>query len=256
MKISKDKAFSIIESLLFMSPEPRAFSDFETLFEGELSPQEIKQCLEELKSSYEQENRGLYLEKVGKGWQLRTKPENKEHLLKIKPKSIFRLSRPSLETLSIIAFEQPCTKMEIDEIRGVESGHLLRNLIEKGLIQMAGKSDLPGKASLYKTSSKFLEIFGLNKLKELPSLEEIEELLSDEKSKDRENLQSASEEFDKTDIKIPYEQDEKENKRIKDSLKSLPSTVEFLEKEKKEKAESPTPPLEETHKKSNPDKEK
>lgn len=233
MKISKEKAFSIMESFLFMSHEPRSFSDFKILFEGEASSEEIKTLIEDLKTSYNKKNRGLYLEKVSKGWQLRTKAENKNHLLKIKPQSVFRLSRPSLEVLSIIAFEQPCTKMEIDEIRGVESGHLLRTLIEKELICLSGKSDLPGKASLYKTSSKFLETFGFESLKDLPSQEEIEELLGDTKDeKNKENLQSVSKKLFQTDLKIPYKQDEQENKKIKDTLNSLPSTVEFLEKDK------------------------
>ena len=89
MKISKEKVFSIMESLLFMSHEPRPFSDFETLFKGEISSEEIKTLIEEFKDSYNKENRGLYLEKAAKGWQLRTKPENKDHLLKIKPKKHF-----------------------------------------------------------------------------------------------------------------------------------------------------------------------
>ena len=238
MKISKEKAFSIMESLLFMSSEPRPFSDFEALFEGEISSQELKTLIEEFKDSYNKKDRGLHLKKIGKGWQLRTKTENKDHLLKIKAQSLFRLSRPSLEVLSIIAFEQPCTKMEIDEIRGVESGHLLRTLVEKELISLSGKSDLPGKASLYKTSHKFLETFGLENLTELPSQEEIEELLANTKEKNKEDLQSISQEFVQTNIKIPYHQDERENKKIKDSLKSLPDTVEFLEKEKLEKTQA------------------
>ena len=77
----------------------------------------------------------------------------------------FRLSGPSLEALSIIAYSQPCPKQEIDQVRGVDSGHLLRTLMEKELVVFAGKSDLPGKPSLYKTSQKFLEVFGFNKFK-------------------------------------------------------------------------------------------
>ena len=237
MKISKEKAFSIMESLLFMSPEPRSFSDFETLFENEISSKELKSLMEEFQNSYNKKDRGLYLQKVSKGWQLRTKIENKDYLLKIKAQKVFRLSGPSLEALSIIAFEQPCTKIEIDEIRGVESGHLLRTLIEKNLICLAGKSDLPGKASLYKTSTYFLEVFGFESLKDLPSQEEIEELLPSTTEQDKEDLQSVSKELIQTDVKISYKQDEQENKRIKDTLNSLPSTVEFLEQEKKKKQE-------------------
>ncbi len=233
MKISKEKAFSVMESLLFMSHEPRSFSDFQNVFEGKISSEELKSLIEEFKDSYNREERGLQLEKINKGWQLRTKVENKDYLLKIKPQNTFRLSRPSLEALAIIAFEQPCSKIKIDEIRGVDSGHLLKTLIEKELICPAGKSDFPGKPLLYKTSRKFLETFGFESLKDLPSQEEIEELFRDKKPIEKEeDLQSVSKGFFQTDIKIPYKEDEKENKKIKNTLKSLPSTVEFLEKNK------------------------
>ena len=123
--------------------------------------------------------------------------------------------------------------MQVDEIRGVDSGRLLRNLIEKELICLSGKSDLPGKPSLYKTSQKFLQVFGLDSLRDLPSQEEIQELLTDIKSE--ENLHSVSEKLASSeDNSTNYEEDEKENKRIKDVLKSLPLSVEFLEEEKKQ----------------------
>ncbi len=247
MKISKDQAFSIMESFLFMSHEPRPFSDFTALFEGEASPEELRGLIGEFQSACRKKDRGLYLEKARGGWQLRTKPENKDYLLKIKPRAVFRLSRPSLEALSIIAFEQPCSKMEIDEIRGAESGHLLRTLIEKELIYISGKSDLPGKASLYKTSGRFLEIFGLDSLKDLPSLKEIEELLPKTQDKNTGDLHSVSQDLSQASLSIPYQKDERENKKIKDSLKSFPATVEFLEREREENPDgqpAPFPPEE------------
>ncbi|MCY4320784.1 MAG: SMC-Scp complex subunit ScpB, partial [Bdellovibrionaceae bacterium] len=183
MVLSKEKVFSIMESLLFMSPEPRPFSDFLTLFKDQFSSKEIKELLSEFKEEYNKKpSSGLIVEKVASGWQMRTKIENKEYLLKIKPPNVFRLSRPSLEVLAIIAFEQPCTKLKVDEIRGVDSGHLLRTLIEKELICLSGKSDLPGKPSLYRTSQKFLQVFGLDNLKDLPSQDEIKELFTDIKT--------------------------------------------------------------------------
>ena len=231
MNLSKEKVFSIMESFLFMSPEPRSISDFSALFKEELSLKEIKELLKEFQNSYNKPERGVLVENISQGWQMRTKQENTAHLLKIKPSGLFRLSRPSLEVLAIVAYEQPCAKAQIDEIRGVESGHLLRSLIEKELIYLSGKSDLPGKASLYKTSQKFLQVFGLDSLKDLPSQEEIQDLLSDTKTE--ENLQSVSQELmSKEDTINKQEKDEKENKRIRDVLKSLPSTVNFLEEEK------------------------
>ena len=217
-----------------MSSEPRPLSDFLSLFKAEFSSKEVNELLQEFQDRYNsQADRGVVVEQVAKGWQMRTKKENKEHLLKVKAPSVFRLSRPSLEVLAIIAFEQPCTKIQIDEIRGVESGHLLRSLIEKELIYLSGKSDLPGKPSLYKTSQRFLQVFGLDNLKDLPSQEEIQELLTDIKPQKEESLHSVSSQLvsDERDNK-KYEEDEKENKRIKDVLKSLPSSVKFLEEEK------------------------
>ena len=222
-----------MESLLFMSPDPRPFSDFVTLFKNDFSSQEIKELLQEFQNQYNSKlERGIVIEKVSKGWQMRTKLENKDYLLKIKPPSVFRLSRPSLEVLAIIAFEQPCSKLQVDEIRGVESGHLLRNLIEKDLIYLSGKSDLPGKASLYKTSQKFLQVFGLDSLKDLPSQQEIQELLADVKTE--ESLESVSEELVSNESSGSYEKDEKENKRIKDVIKGLPSSVQFLDEKKEQ----------------------
>ena len=236
MSLSRQKALSIMESLLFLSPDPRPLSDFEALFKGELSSKEIEGLLKDLEHSYNIEERGLCLEKASKGWQLRTKAENKPYLVKIKATQVFRLSKPSLEALAIVAFEQPCSKMRLDEIRGVDSGHLLRNLIEKELVCWAGQSDLPGKPSLYKTTKKFLETFGLETLEELPSEKELEELLAhDVGKKEKLSLQSVSGEFESSPQSQTVNsaiEDEKETKRIKDVLKSFPASVSFLEKEK------------------------
>ena len=231
MSLSKNKVFSIMESLLFMSSDPRPLSDFENLFKGLLPSKEIQQFLLELQKSYKQENRGIILKKVSKGWQLRTKIENKEYLLKLKAPKVFRLSRPSLEVLSIIAFEQPCAKMQVDEIRGVDSGHLLRNLLDKELICMAGQSDLPGKPFLYKTSQKFLEIFGLKHLKDLPSIKDLEELFEKEgPSVNKKSLETVSTDLPPAKVHS-YLEDEKENKKIKEVLKSFSLNVEFLDKD-------------------------
>ena len=235
MSLSKEKIFSIMESFLFVSSEPRSFSEFEKLFRDELSRQEIKAHLEELKESYKKAERGMILENVAKGWQLRTKLENKEHLLKVRPRPVFRLSKPSLEVLAIVTFEQPCTKIHIDEIRGVDSGHLLRNLLEKKLISWAGQSDLPGKPCLYKTSPLFLETFGLESLKALPSEKELEELFAGEhEDKEPESLKSVVEDLDKKALKNKSLssdlEDEKEGKRIKSLLKNFPVKIDFLNK--------------------------
>lgn len=232
MDISKDKIFSVIESFLFMSNEPQAQSNLEKLFENKISHQELSKLMEELSSLYKQKQRGLSLKKTSKGWQLQTKLENKNYLLRMKPQDKFRLSRPSLEVLSIIAFEQPCTKMDIDNIRGVESGHLLRTLMEKELLYLSKKSSLPGQASFYKTTHKFLEIFGFESLEDLPSQKELEDLLP-QQATETASFNSITQEFFDEKIQIPYEQDHIENKQIKEDLKKLPSTISFLKKQDK-----------------------
>ena len=243
MNLSKERVFSIIESFLFVSPEPRSFSEFENLFKEELSRQQIKSHLEELSESYKKQDRGLVLKKAGKGWQIRTKLENKNYLLRVRPSPVFRLSKPSLETLAILAFEQPCTKIKVDEIRGVDSGHLLRNLLEKKLICWAGQSDLPGKPYLYKTTNLFLETFGLESLKALPSEKELEELFRDSNEKQEpESLKSVVEKLDQKALKNKNSQkelveDEKESKKIKSLLKSFPSNVDFLKRNKEKEQE-------------------
>lgn len=232
MSLKKEKILSILESLLFAHSDPVPLSDMESVFEGQLSKADIKSYLEELTQLYKEKSRGIELVKINSNFQLRTKPENKESLLKSLKSRPFRLSGPSLETLAIIAYSQPCTKLDITEIRGVESSHLLKTLMEKGLIQFTGKSDLPGKPSLYKTTQKFLETFNLESLKDLPSKDEIATLLPQNISQDKkETLSDMTENLSADHLQIPYEKDEEANQKLKESLKSIPTTIDFLDKE-------------------------
>lgn len=115
------------------------------------------------------------LEEVAGGFQIRTKPDNQKYLQRTVKGRPFRLSGPALEVLAIVAYKQPCTKAMVDEIRGVESGHLMRGLLDRGLMHFAGKSELPGRPMFYETTRKFLEIFSLRNINELPSLNEIDQ---------------------------------------------------------------------------------
>ena len=232
MSLKKEKIFSVIESLLFAHSDPVSLSDLEAVFKNELSKEEIKTYLKELEASYKEEVRGIEIVTLKNSFQLRTKIENKDHLLKSLKTRPFRLSAPALETLAIIAYSQPCTKLHVAEIRGVECSHLLKTLMEKGLIQFAGKSSLPGKPSLYKTTQKFLETFSFESLKDLPSEEEIATLLPQAPQLNKkETLSEITESLSENHLQIPYEEDEKENQKLKDNLNSIPSTINFLEKE-------------------------
>lgn len=135
--------------------------------------EEAKELLLKLKTSYEDKNRGLRISYLGDAFKLTTKEEHKEYYQKlIENPETNALSSSALEVLAIIAYNQPITRVEIDEMRGVSSIHVLRKLVAKGLIKEAGKSQMPGRPNLYRTTHEFLDAFGLASLNELPEIEE------------------------------------------------------------------------------------
>ena len=169
---------SIMESALFVVSRPLSVQDFSKLFAPEeVSVSQIKQALDKLSKRNQNRSYGLELKEVAGAYQLRTKEENKDYVSRLIKGRLFQLSDPALEVLSVIAYQQPCTKGDVDESRGVESGHLIRTLMEKDLVCFGGKSSQPGRPMTYKTTRKFLEIFGLKSLKDLPALEDIKDLL-------------------------------------------------------------------------------
>ena len=141
-----------------------------------VSEEKAKELVFNLKNSYEQENRGLRIKYLGNSFKLTTKEEHKEYYQKLleNPKNNV-LSNSALETLAIIAYNEPITRVGIDELRGIDSSYVVRRLLAKGLIKECGKSDLPGKPILYKTTDDFLDYFGLSSINDLPKLEELEE---------------------------------------------------------------------------------
>ena len=139
----------------------------------EIEMEEAKELLLELKNSYESDNRGIRISYLGDAFKLTTKEEHKEYYQKlIENPETNTLSPSTLEVLAIIAYNQPLTRVEIDEMRGVSSSHIIRKLVAKGLVKEAGKSKMPGRPNLYRTTHEFLDAFGLASLSELPELEE------------------------------------------------------------------------------------
>ena len=132
---------------------------------------EAKDLLLNLKKSYEEESRGLRISYLGDAFKLTTKCEHKEYYEKlvVNPETN-TLSQAALEVLAIVAYNQPITRVEIDELRGVSCTHIIRKLLAKGLLKEAGKSDMPGRPNLYKTTSEFLDYFGLATINDLPSI--------------------------------------------------------------------------------------
>lgn len=138
----------------------------------EIPNNEAKELLKKLKESYEKEDRGIRISYLGDAFKLTTKKEHKEYYKKLisLPESNI-LSNAALETLAIIAYNQPITRVEVDELRGVSTSQMIRKLVAKGLVKEAGKSTMPGRPNLYKTTSEFLDYFGLSTINDLPNIE-------------------------------------------------------------------------------------
>ncbi len=165
----------IVEALLFVSESPLSLAQLCQVMEAsDRGP--VKQALEELAAEYQQMDRSFELVQVAGGWSFRTRPDLAFWLRKLKKQQVTRLSKAALETLAIVAYKQPVLKAEVERIRGVEVGGILRTLLEKGLIRVAGRKDLPGKPLIYSTTRRFLEVFDLKDLKDLPTVEELETL--------------------------------------------------------------------------------
>lgn len=164
------KETQIIEALLFVSNNPITKAQLQEV----LKIEDIERYINELNEEYDRTNRSFRIEEIAGGWQMRTRPEFSpwiKMLLNIQRRE--RLSGPALETLAIIAYKQPITKPEIEGIRGVNVDWVLSTLIDKGLVRVVGRKDIPGRPFLYGTTTKFLEHFGLASLKDLPSVEEL-----------------------------------------------------------------------------------
>lgn len=166
---------SIIECLLFVSNKPVTLQKMrEVLVDKDLNS--IKEILIELQKDYNQRQSGLQLLEVASGYQICTRPEYAEWIKKInRDSATFKLSQSALETLSIIAYKQPISRAEIEEIRGVDTSGVIYNLLDKKLIRVTGRKDCLGHPLLYGTSNEFLRYFGLNNISEIPLLEEIKE---------------------------------------------------------------------------------
>ncbi len=170
----KKRLFSIIESLLFVSGDP--LSPIEISKVIDLPINETLLVLKELALNYDEEDRGINLISINGNFQLVTKNENSIYIQKLLKKNTRQsLSQASLESLAIIAYKQPITKIEIDEIRGVKSESAIQRLIEKNLIEETGRADAPGRPILYGTTDEFLRHFALGELNELPSIELFED---------------------------------------------------------------------------------
>ena len=240
----------VLEALLFVSNKPIGLSMMVSAFgfDEKNNPlvfnKEIEETLESYKADLEEQNRGYRLSSVSGGYQLRTSKEMKPFLQNTIKARTFRLTGPTLETLAIVAYKQPITKSQVDDIRGVDSSHLIRGLMDKDLLAFAGKSELPGKPMIYKTTTRFLEIFGLRNLNELPSLSEIEALIPEgigneeeqEKGQEEDTLSQLTGKLSE-DGGDSYSVSEEEHDKIMGELSQISTSTEFFEEEKKRERE-------------------
>ena len=164
----------VVEGILFVvGDEGITLSDLsETLG---ISVDETKAILKELQNEYEKDTRGIRISFLGDAFKLTTKKEHKEYYEKLlKNEESNTLSSSAIETLAIIAYNEPITRIQVDEIRGVSSAPMIRKLVAKGFLKEVGKSDLPGRPNLYKTTSEFLDYFNMSSIDDLPKIDSID----------------------------------------------------------------------------------
>jgi len=169
-----DDIKNIIESLLFVADEPLSIDRFKNII-GQAQTKEIRQALEELEADYEARQGGFYLNQVAGGYQIRTRSEYMQWIKRLLQPKPLRLSKAALETLAIIAYKQPVIRSDVEHIRGVDCGGVLRVLLERKFIRVLGRREIPGRPLIYATTKRFLEVFDLKNLKDLPTPKEIEE---------------------------------------------------------------------------------
>lgn len=178
-KLNMDKKlmenyFSAIESVLFVHGDPISIKELSTILEESLET--TLRLMNEFENLYNEKNRGIKLFKVDDKYQLGTKPENEPYIVKLlKTNQRQSLSQAAIETLSIISYKQPITRVEIEEIRGVRSDKAIQTLLDKELIKESGRLEGIGRPILYGTTDNFLKQFGIGKLEELPALEDMDE---------------------------------------------------------------------------------
>jgi segregation and condensation protein B len=180
---------SIVESLLFAATEPLTVKKIRKLLKDP-SKEQIQLALKKLSS--DSHSRGIVLHQVAGGFRLRTNPENAQFVQRMLTARPVRLSRSQLEALAVIAYRQPVTKAEVDHVRGVDCGAVLRLLLERNLIKIVGRKEEPGRPHLYGTTVSFLELFNLKSLRDMPDLHEFRELNEESEAVIRERLGSMS----------------------------------------------------------------
>jgi segregation and condensation protein B len=165
-----DRLKPLVEALVFASGDPLPVKKMVEFVEG-ATAEEVKATLAELATDCL--TRGVRLVEVAGGWQMRTAPEHQRYVRKLFRERPQKLTRAATETVAIVAYKQPVTRQEIETVRGVDSGGVLESLVEKRLVKVVGRKDVPGRPLVYATTQEFLELFGLKNIRDLPTLPEL-----------------------------------------------------------------------------------
>ncbi|HEY8278525.1 MAG TPA: SMC-Scp complex subunit ScpB [Bdellovibrionota bacterium] len=201
-----------VEATLFMHHKPVSLNKIRELVNPSIEEEEYRTAISNLMALFFEDSRGIELVEAAGGYQFRTKGAHKDIVRRMYQIAPMKLTNAMLEVLAIVAYNQPLTREGVDKIRGVDSSHLLRVLLDKKMLRIAGKSDDLGRPMLYATTKEFLELFGLRDLSALPSLRELEEMLpknevgavSEEEalSREMEGIVDASRPVDFNDLEI------------------------------------------------------
>lgn len=240
IEITPEEVEASLEAVFFVSDKPLKISRILEILP--VSSALIMQSIDNLQARFRENRCGIELVEVDQGYQLRTKISQSEVLKKLTKTQIQRLSSGAMETLSIIAYKQPVMKEDIDQVRGVDSSYFLRTLLDRKLVKISGRSELPGRPMLYETTPDFLELFGLRDLANLPSLREIEQMaqgmplkLFDENDPRLKEMRSLINEMGNPENqKMGYDpaEDELILKEIRDRVQKIPVSCPTIEEQK------------------------
>lgn len=245
--LSLEEMQSSVEALLFMSDKPVSLNRFKDMLGERFDSEMFNAAIGALTERYQAATHGIQLTQVAGGYQLRTKPDRAWLSRKMAKVQTQRLSSGAMETLAIIAYKQPVLKEDIDKVRGVDSSHFVRILLDKKLIEMTGRSELPGRPIVYGTTKEFLEIFGLNDLNDMPPLRELEQMVPTSKTGEddprvREMRRLVGEMKASNESLLHYDpkEDEKILQDIRERVNSIPTSSPTVEAQK-EAAKAPAP---------------
>lgn len=231
---------SAIEAILFMVEKPMSSQKLQEWLGPDFSFHFFQEALTNIKARYAEPHHGFELVEVAGGFQFRTKPSRAALAKKLARVQFQRLSSGAMETLAIVAYRQPVMKEDIDEVRGVDSSHFVRTLMDRKLIHITGRSELPGRPMLYETTEEFLQVFGLKDNRDLPSLRELEQMVPESTAGETEDprvkqmRKLVSEMKADSSVNLIYDpsEDEKFLKDIRDRVKSIEISTPSLDAEK------------------------